>query len=171
MKEQILPTKPARSFRRRQTFRGTTLMSTNRSAPPNFQVSLVKIKEAARRELGLAPAPPATIVASCFDYGLQKYSPDNWVTIELVRIVQELPGVPEWVKGVAGLFGVGAFLLGTVDIGESLRGQTKPQKLLSFAVPEFQLPKGLALPVPTGQGLFQPEAGTFGFTFAPPLST
>jgi hypothetical protein len=157
MKGQVpRPKSKASRGRQPQSFRRgtpvpTSAMSSTGIAPLGLSLSLVEIKEAVRTEIGLAPAPPENILASCIDSGLQKYSADNWAAIELLRIVQELPSVPAWARLLAGLFGLGAAAQGFVDIRDGLTGHPRPQALTKFATPEFQLPKGFSLPSPAFQ--------------------
>jgi hypothetical protein len=145
-------TKVSRHRRPRSLKRGSrkrvTRLAASAFVPQGLSISLVKIKEAARTEFGLLPAPPENLIASCVDYGLQKYSSDSWIAIEFVRIVQELPDVPAWAKILTGLFGVGAGLQGVVDIRDGLAGRARPQTMAKFTVPEFQLPRGFAFPRP-----------------------
>jgi hypothetical protein len=117
--------------------------------PVGLSISLVKIKDGMRRDFGLAPALPENIINSCIDYGLQKYSSDCWFAIEFVRIVQELPEAPPWLKIGAALFGIGAGLQGAIDIRDGLAGKPRQQTLASFTTPEFQFPRGFTLAWPT----------------------
>jgi hypothetical protein len=144
MTEQFSQTRIKGSGDRRvKSFKRRTGMSARAVNPVGLSISLVTIKDAVRRDFGLAPAPPENIISSCFDYGLQKYSSDGWFAIEFVRIVQELPEVPAWIKIGAALFGIGAGLQGAIDIRDGLAGNPRQQILASFTMPEFQFPRGV----------------------------
>jgi hypothetical protein len=124
----------------------TTALASVGIAPVVPMLSLVEVKDAARKTVGLAPAPPENLIASCVDYGFQEYSSDAWIVIQLVRIVHELPDVPPWVKLLTAFFGIGAGLQGVVDVRDGLAGHPRAQGLPKFLVPKFQFPNGITFP-------------------------